>query len=273
MTKRRHNNRNAQQDKSGRGKVKHTRNDVSLGGGKANISSYQENRVRSIVPLQAKNFNQKRALRAFQDKQLIVLTGSAGVGKSELACWYASKLWLEGKVDNIIITRPPKGLGKDGGAVPGSDTLKLLNYCMSMLTKFRKYLGPGILKNNLRMDDLECLFQERRGIQIVPLAKIQGLSFDDNTIVIADELQNADVAEVKALATRCEEGCQIIIAGDPKQSALRGNNGLEFLEQCLEMYPSDLCEIIRFSSNDIERGGLASHMVKVFDKMGDKWLQ
>ena len=269
----RHKNRNSVQDRKGKGKVKNSKSNESLGGGKAQKQKHQEERVRRVVPLQAKNLNQKKALSAFNNKQMIVLTGSAGVGKSEIACWYASKLWLEGTIDNIIITRPAKGLGKDGGAVPGSDSLKLLNFCMSMLTKFRKYLGPNILKNNLRMDDLDCLFQEKRGIQLVPLAKIQGLSFDDSTIVIADEIQNADIAEVKALTTRCEEGCQLIIAGDPKQSAIRGKNGLEFLEECLDKYPSEYCEIIRFTSDDIERSNLAGHMVRVFDKMSDKWLE
>ncbi len=273
MSNQRHRNRNSQQNRSGRGKVKNVPHDRSLGGGQAQMNKHQDERRFFIKPLVPKNTNQKRALNAFQTKQMVILTGSAGVGKSEMACWWASKLWLEGKVDNIIITRPAKGLGKDGGAVPGGDAMKLLNYCLSMLTKFRKYLGPGILKNNLRMDDLECLFEEKRGIQIVPLAKIQGLSFDENTLVIADEIQNADIAEVKALTTRCEDGCQLIIAGDPRQSAIRGDNGLDFLEKCLDMYPSPYCEIIRFTSDDIERGSLAAHMVRVFDKMGDRWLQ
>lgn len=268
-----HHNRNSQQDRRGRGKVKHANSNSSRGDGSNSLSrqKFREQRQKQVIPLTAKNANQRKALIAFVEKQLVVLTGSAGVGKSELACWWASKLWLEGQIDNIIITRPAEGLGRDGGAVPGSDSQKLLNYCMSMLHKFRKYLGPGILRNNLRLEDTECLFEEKRGIQIVPLAKIQGLSFDENTLVIADELQNAEVAQVKALTTRCEDGCQLIIAGDPKQSALRHHSGLDFLEECLDKYPSDYCGVIKFTSNDIERGGLASHMVKVFDKMSDRW--
>jgi phosphate starvation-inducible PhoH-like protein len=272
MAKQAHNNRRSQQDKSGRGKVKGVANNPNLGGGKVISQKFKEERIRKVIPLTAKNYNQKLALQAFSDKQMVILSGSAGVGKSELAVWWASKLWLEGAIDNIIITRPAEGLGRDGGAVPGSDSMKLLNYCMSMLTKFRKYLGPDILKNNLRLDDLDCLFKEKRGIQIVPLGKIQGLSFDDNTLVICDELQNSDVAQAKALTTRCEEGCQLIIAGDPKQSCKRGENGLSFIEKCLERYPTDYAEVIYFTSDDIERGGLASHMVKVFDEISDKWV-
>lgn len=273
MTNQKHPNRRSQQNRKGRGKVKNIPNDPRLGGGKVIKEKFQEERIKRITPLTARNDNQRKALKALKEKQMVILTGSAGVGKTLLAVWHACDLWLRGDIDNIIITRPAKGLGKDGGAVPGSDSLKLLNYCLSMLHKFRTYLGPQVLKNNLRLDDLDSLFSEKRGIQLVPLAKIQGLSFDDNTLVIADELQNADVAEVKALTTRCEEGCQLIICGDPRQSALHGKNGLTFLEECLDKYPlEEYAEIIKFTSDNIERGGLASHMVKIFDNISDKWV-
>ena len=47
---------------------------------------FQEERNRSIIPLEAKNQHQKEALEAFRTKPLVVLSGSAGVGKSELMC-------------------------------------------------------------------------------------------------------------------------------------------------------------------------------------------
>lgn len=273
MNKQRHPNRNAQQNRSGKGKVKNVPHDPSLGGGKVISQKFKEERVQRVIPLEAKNYNQKLALSSFVERQLVVLTGSAGVGKSELMCWWASKLWLEGAIDNIIITRPNEGLGRDSGAVPGSDSEKLLQYCLSMLTKFRKYLGPGILKANLRMNDMDALFNDKRGIQIVPLGKVQGRSFDSNTIVLGDEMQNSDIAQMKALTTRCEEGCQIIIAGDPRQSCKRGPNGLAFLEDTLLKYPTEYADIIQFTDLDVERGGLASHMVKAFDKISDRWVQ
>lgn len=267
----RHPNRSSQQDRAGRGKVKNT-NTSHREQLQHEHNKHHEQRTQNMPQLTPKNYNQKLAVEAFKNKQLIVLTGSAGVGKSELMCWWASKLWMEGQVDNIIITRPNEGLGRDAGAVPGSDTEKLLQYCLSMLTKFRKYLGPSILKNNLRTNDMDALFNCRRGIQIVPLGKIQGRSFDSSTIVLADEVQNSDIAQMKALTTRCEEGCQLIIAGDPRQSCKKGPNGLEFLEDCLQNYPTQYASVIKFTEHDVERGGLASHMVKAFDKISDKWL-
>ncbi len=225
---------------------------------------------RSIKPLTAKNQNQKDALKAMAENQLVILSGSAGTGKTELACWYACKQWLECNIDNIIITRPYKHLGADYGSTKGNDAEKLLPFCMSILNKLKKYLGVGILKNNFKLDGFDNLFSEADGIQIVPIEKIQGMSYDDKTLIIADELQNAEISQVKALVTRAEEGCQILCAGDPFQTALRNKNGLSYLEEILEKYPTNLAKVIRFTRDDVVRGGLASHLVQAFEDEG-RW--
>ena len=229
---------------------------------------FEEARQAQVVPLQAKSEAQRNALKAFTEKQLIVLSGSSGVGKSELMCWWASKLWLEGKVDNIVICRPHQALGNDYGAVTGNDTLKLLPFCMSMMMKFKKYLGYGVLKNNLRMEITDSLFQDAYGLQIVPIEKIQGLSFSNKSIIIADEIQGATPAQVKALVTRAEEGCQLLISGDPVQSPLKGVNGLVKLEETLAKYPHEDAVVIKFKPEDNCRSGISGHLSGLFEKEG-----
>ena len=230
---------------------------------------FEEERSARVVPLQAKSEAQREALKAFTEKQLVVLSGSAGSGKSELMCWWASKLWLEGKIENIVICRPHTSLGTDYGAVTGNDTLKLLPFCMSMMMKFKKYLGYGILKNNFRMEVTEGLFQEASGIQIVPIEKIQGLSFNHKTIIIADELQNATASQIKALTTRTEEGCQLIGAGDARQSALGNENGLVLLERALRLHPHKDAEIVKFTPKDNCRSGISGHLANIFEQEGN----
>lgn len=230
---------------------------------------FEEERAVRVLPLAAKSDAQRDALKAFTEKQLVILSGTAGTGKSELMCWWASKLWLEGKIDNIVICRPHTSLGNDYGAVTGNDTLKLLPFCMSMMMKFKKYLGFGILKNNFKMEVTEGLFQEAAGIQIVPIEKIQGLSFGSNTIILADELQNATVAQIKALVTRAEEGCQLIGAGDCRQSAIGGVNGLAKLEEALAAHPHVDATVIKFTPKDNCRSGVSGHLAKIFEEQGN----
>ena len=230
---------------------------------------HEEERERKLKPLVAKNDHQRETLQAFSEKQMIIQTGSAGVGKTELACWWASKLWLEGKVDTIVITRPHKHLGDDYGAIRGSDAEKLLPFCMSILMKLKKQLGVGILRNNFKMNGFDDLFSDARGIMIVPVEKIQGLSYNNRTIIIADEIQNASISQVKALATRMEEGCQLLICGDPKQTAITGENGLVYLTKKLEKHPHELAQVITYTPKDNCRVGISAHMTRIFEEDGN----
>lgn len=258
MTKR---NRQAVQDRRNEKKSNKERQEVQP-------QKFQEKRKASVIPLTAQNENQKITLKAFTQKQLVGQFGSAGVGKTELMCWWAAKQWLEGNIDNIVITRPHQHLGNDYGAVKGNDAEKLLPFCMSMLNKLKKYLGVGILRNNFKLDGFDDLFADASGIQIVPVEKIQGLSYNDRTIILADEVQNMTIAQVKALATRPEEGCQLLLAGDNTQSALNCKNGLTYLEDCLLRDPHEDAEIIHYNPEDNCRKGIAGHLTRVFEKQG-----
>lgn len=229
---------------------------------------FQEERKGRIIPLTAQNENQKKALMSFLDKQLIILSGSAGTGKSELCVWWACRQWLVGNVDSIVITRADKGLG-DTYPVPGGDAMKMLQFLFPLLLKMKKYLGVGILRNNLKMEDDELLFSEASGIQIVSMAKLGGMSFNDKTIVIADEVQSATIAQVKALATRAEEGCQILITGDTTQTPLHKEmNGLQYLENTLLANPHELAEVIKFTPDDNCRKGISAHLTRIFEEDG-----
>lgn len=268
-----HNNRRNQQkktkDKGGR--VKNLSNDLTKEGGRVIKEKFKEERNKRTLPLKAQNDRQKMALRAFTDSQLVIQTGYAGVGKTELMCWWACKQWLEGNVDNIIITRPYQQLGRDAGATKGNDAEKLLPFCMSMLMKLKKYLGTGPLKNNFKLDGFDTLFSEADGIQIIPVEKIQGLSFSSKTIILADEIQNSTIPQVKALATRVEEGCQLLISGDPRQSAIGDKNGLNYLVHVLNKRPYVGAEIIEYKVEDNCRKGIASHLVRAFDELDGNW--
>lgn len=229
---------------------------------------FQEERKAKIIPLVAKNENQKKALRALTEKQCVVLSGSSGVGKSTLAVWWACKQFLEGNIDNIVFTRGEKGLGATP-PVPGNDTEKMLTLCLPMLLKTKEFVGVGILKNNLCMQDLDFLFNPVKGFMVFPMAKLGGMSFDSRTIVICDEAQASEIAQIKALATRPEGGCQVIICGDTTQTPLKGReNGLSYLERKMIENPYDDAEIIKFTPADNCREGWTAHITEVFEKDG-----
>ena len=256
--------------KRNRQQVQDRRNEKKESGSRKEVQAqkFQEERKAKVIPLVAQNQNQKVALQNFKTKQLNILSGSAGCGKSELVVWWACKQWLEGNIDNIVITRPDKGHG-DTFPVPGGDAMKMLQFLFPLLVKMKKYLGLGILQNNLKLEDDEVLFSPASGIQIVSMAKLGGMSFDGRTIVIADEVQAATVAQVKALATRAEEGCQILITGDTTQTPLhKERNGLEYLEKTLLTYPHELSSVVKFTPEDCCRKGISAHLTRIFELDG-----
>lgn len=254
--------------KQNRNRVKNARIAKKEERGRVIKGKFVEARANSIQPLQAKSDSQKVALKAFTEKQLVILSGTAGSGKTEMMCWWASKLWLEGKVNNIVICRPYQQLGNDYGAITGNDAMKLMPYCMSMLMKFKRYLGVGVLRNNFRMEVTDILFNEVSGINILPVEKVQGMSFGEDTIILADEVQNCTPAQVKALVTRLEEGCQIICAGDPSQSAIKGENGLTVLQKVLQQHPHEDSQTIHFTPDDNCRSGISGHLANIFEQQG-----
>lgn len=229
---------------------------------------FQEERTAKVIPLVAKNDNQKLALKAFTEKQCIVLSGSSGAGKTTLAVWWACAQFLKGNIDNIVFTRGEKGLGATP-PVPGNDTEKMLTLCLPMLLKAKEFVGTGILRNNLCMQDTDFLFGEVKGFTVFPMAKMGGMSFTSRTIVICDEAQASEVPQIKALATRPEGGCQVIICGDTTQSPVKGReNGLSYLERKMLEFPYDDSVVIKFTPDDCCREGWTQHISAVFEEDG-----
>lgn len=225
-------------------------------------------RDRQIKPLQAKNERQRDALRQLEKKQMMCLVGASGSGKSQIASWYACKEWLRGSVDNIIITRPNKSMDGDDAAIPGTDFQKVLPYTMAILLKFKYYLGTGTLKNNLRQEMQDVLFNDISGIQVYSLEKLNGFSFDSRTIIICDEAQSSTIGQMKSLVTRCEKGAKLIICGDLLQGAIGPKNGLSFILDRIERNPHEDIGVVKFRAEDCCREGISAHFTEMFEREG-----
>ncbi|MDC1281841.1 PhoH family protein, partial [Methylophilaceae bacterium] len=64
---------------------------------------------------------------------------------------------------------------------------------------------------------------EEQIIEISPLAFMRGRTFK-NSIIIADEMQNATPGQMKMLLTRIGEGSKIVVTGDVEQADKSGKN-------------------------------------------------
>lgn len=224
--------------------------------------------AKRIPNLYPKTENQSLALDGLEEKQLNILSGNAGVGKTYISIWHACRRFLEGEVDRIIITRPNVTNGGNNPATPGTDFEKLQQMLVPMLENLSDFLGRERFSSMLGEDPLYST------ITLAPLEKVAGRSFRGKTIVIADEFQYATVSQARSLVSRPENNCQMIILGDPRQAGKKGQNGLTYLVDTCKEYANLLepyTSLVEFTAEDNVRSGLSGAMVKIFDEQGSVW--
>ena len=101
-------------------------------------------------------------------------------------------------------------------------------------------------------------------IEVQPMETIRGCSFVD-TIVIVDEAQNLNMAEIKAITTRLGENSKLIMMGDPAQSDVHDGEDLdEFVELCVHY--NIPAPVVRFQLSDIVRSDIVAQLVKMFTR-------
>lgn len=206
-----------------------------------------------------KNDKQSELLEALKYNTLITAQGSAGTGKTLIACWHAAKKLHFRDVQKVVLIRAYQPLaGRTIGFLPGELEEKLMPYYQQMIDYFEDYLGKASTEIHLK----------NKTIEICSLETIRGRSWND-TIVIVDESQNLYVPEVQALVTRLGEGSQIIFCGDNsgiQTDVVKGIDGLKYLEEVVKKYNISDTAFITFTSDEIVRSGLTKEFVVAFEK-------
>lgn len=137
---------------------------------------------------------------------IILATGPAGTGKTFIPSLYGIRELKHGEFKRIVITRPIIPNGEEIGIFPGGPVEKLGPWVRPIIDAMRKVIS---------MAEIEALI-EKDILEISPLELMRGRSLDD-TLVIADEMQNATASQVKMLMTRIGENSRIVITGDLEQ--------------------------------------------------------
>ena len=202
------------------------------------------------------NPKQKVYLKKLDDKNipLVLGVGPAGTGKTLLACKVAIEHLLDNRVKKVVITRPIVHLGNDMGFLPGTLEDKMDPWLVPVYDSMKHSLTHSTIKQMINNNIIE----------ICPLAYIRGRTFDD-TFLIADEMQNSSINEMKTLFTRLGKNSKVAITGDLDQSDLMFKNGLEdLLLKLHKKNENDFFDVIQFDINDIERSELVKYILKLY---------
>jgi Phosphate starvation-inducible protein PhoH, predicted ATPase len=186
-------------------------------------------------------------------KDIVFGIGPAGTGKTMLACQVAVKLFLQGDIDKIIVTRPAVSADEDLGFLPGTLEQKMAPWTRPIFDVFREYFYAN---------EIEGMIAEGV-IEISPLAYMRGRTFKD-AYIIADEMQNTTPNQMKMLLTRIGTGSKMVITGDLEQADRLKENGLLDFIRHLKNANTKHIDTVYFKQQDIERHEAVKEVLQVY---------
>ena len=165
------------------------------------------------------NPEQKVAKQTILDNTITLLAGSAGSGKTLLACNVALDGLFNKQYDKIIITRPTVSK-EDIGFLPGDMREKMDPWVQPIYQNFYTLYGKEKMEKYL----------ENGQIEIVPVSFMRGRTFLDSLIIV-DEAQNVTHEQMEMIVSRIGVRSKMIICGDDHQIDLkkRSDSGFRFL--------------------------------------------
>jgi len=217
-----------------------------------NINSFQQKKQVQILP---RNRNQESYVLKLLDetKDIVFGIGPAGTGKTLLAVQVAVKMFKEGAVDKIIVTRPAVSVDEDLGFLPGTLEQKMAPWTRPIFDVLREYFNAR---------EIEGMIEEGI-IEIAPLAYMRGRTFK-NAFILADEMQNATQNQMKMLLTRLGEGSMMAVTGDLAQADRLKDNGLIDFTKLLSKSDATHIDIVNFGQGDIERHEAVKEVLQVY---------
>ena len=183
------------------------------------------------------NEEQKQAKQIILDNTITLLGGSAGSGKTLLACNVALDGLLRRQYDKIIITRPTVSK-EEIGFLPGD-----------LREKMDPWVQP-IYQNFFALYDkvkIEKLITDGK-IEIVPVSFMRGRTFMDSMIIV-DEAQNVTHEQMEMITSRIGLRSKMMVCGDDYQIDLKkkADSGFKYLYKA--SYKVKSLEAITLTSN------------------------
>jgi|TARA_B110000238_G_scaffold141133_1_gene152254 phosphate starvation-inducible PhoH-like protein len=167
-----------------------------------------------------------------------------------LACHIALEHVQKFQRPKIVLTRPIVAADEDMGYLPGDMDQKMEPWTKPMFDIFEKYLSYN---------------QIERIVSIEPLGYMRGRTFE-NTLIIADEMQNATSNQMKMLLTRVGEGTKLIVTGDLEQSDLGPENGLGDLVYKMQCQDMVYITHVEMEDEDIVRHPAVKEVLSILSK-------
>lgn len=189
-----------------------------------------------------------------KSKKIVVATGPAGTGKTLFATELGVKQFLLGTYEKLIFTRPSVAVDEDLGYLPGTLEEKMAPWVRPIYDILYNFITPKEVSSML----------EEKIIEISPLGYMRGRTFK-NCWIVADEMQNSTIPQMKMLMTRLGDNSRLVITGDLDQhDRVYEQNGLEDFLNKFKGKRSNSITCVEFDSQDIQREEVVKEILEIY---------
>lgn len=206
-------------------------------------------------PISARNANQARMARSFDENDLTFALGPAGTGKTYIAIALAVRALKNREIRRLILSRPAVEAGEKLGFLPGDMKDKIDPYLQPLYDALEDMIPAVKLKE----------YMESKVIQIAPLAFMRGRTLNDAVIVL-DEAQNTTTHQIKMFLTRLGMNAKMIITGDATQIDLPRSTQSGLIRALKVLYGVPGIGRVEFGKKDIVRHALVQRIVEAYER-------
>lgn len=203
-------------------------------------------------------------------QKIVCAVGPSGTGKTTLATEVGIRNLLLGNVGKLILVRPTVAVDDEQlGFLPGGLEDKMAPWLRPIYDILYQFISPKEVQTMI----------ENKEIELSPLAYMRGRTFK-NCWIVADEMQNSTINQMKMLLTRIGHGTKLVITGDLDQhdrvgwvsgaggsagaGGIREVNGLEDFTNKLRKKRSASISSIEFTRDDVEREEVVKEILELY---------
>ena len=204
--------------------------------------------------------NQETVFERWEEGDNLVLSGSAGTGKTFLGLYLGLEATLDPEqfYERLIVIRSMVPV-REMGFLPGSAEEKKEVYTVPYKNICSELFGDKAAYNKM-INTGQIIFEST--------SFIRGATFDDAVIVV-DEMQNLSFHELDSVITRVGNNCRIIFCGDYRQSDFKNSSEKDGLIKFLAIVEQlKNFSTVEFGWDDIVRSDFVRDYIMTKEMLG-----